>query len=780
MAPKNLVIVESPAKIKKIQDFLGSDYKVTSSYGHIRDLRDHEMSVDIENDFSPIYVIPEDKKSLVSELKSAANKAEMVWLASDEDREGEAISWHLSKVLNLKPEKTRRIVFHEITKEALLNAIKQPREIDINLVNAQQARRVLDRIVGYQISPILWRKVKPQLSAGRVQSVVVRLIVEREREIQDFKSEESYRVTGTFATLDNNGNAVLLNTELSNRFKTEGEAKAFLEKCKTAQFKISDIQQKPVKRFPAPPFTTSTLQQEASRKLHFSVSQTMSIAQRLYESGLITYMRTDSVNLSTLCLGAAKEQIVSTMGKEYHQARKYTTQSKGAQEAHEAIRPTYMSTTEIEGTASEKRLYELIWKRTIASQMADAQLEKTVIEINADNLEEKFVASGEVIKFDGFLKVYMESRDEEDEQGANGILPAVKIGQSVELKNAEAMQRFSQHPQRYSEASLVKKMEELGIGRPSTYAPTISTILQREYVAKGDKPAEKIQLVKLSLKDGKIKASKATESFGMEKGKLLPTDIGVVVNDFLVSHFPNIVNNNFTADVENQFDKIAEGDEVWTKCISSFYNLFHPLVKDALEERSAQKAGERILGVEPGTGHTVSVKISRFGAVVQIGTATEVDKPRFAALQKNQSMQTITLEEALKLFDLPRVLGSYNDKEVVVKLGKFGPYLSHGNTSISIPKEKVPTEMTLEDAIEMIEEKQKQDESKIMRRFEEDAELLMINGQYGPYLSREGKNYRLPHNKDLNALTYRDCIEIIEAAKTAAPTTSHRSRKPKS
>jgi len=781
MAPKNLVIVESPAKAKTIEKFLGSDYKVTSSYGHIRDLRDHEMSVDIDNGFAPIYVIPDEKKSLVSDLKSAANKAEMVWLASDEDREGEAISWHLSEVLGLNKEKTRRIVFHEITKNAILNAIQQPREIDINLVNAQQARRVLDRIVGYQISPILWRKVKPQLSAGRVQSVAVRLIVEREREIQDFKSEESYRITGSFASLDANGEPVVINAELSTRFKTEAEAKAFLEKCKTAQFKVGDIQQKPTKRFPAPPFTTSTLQQEASRKLRFSVSQTMSIAQRLYESGLITYMRTDSVNLSTLCLGASKEQIVSTMGPEYHQVRKFTTQSKGAQEAHEAIRPTYMSTTSIEGTTSEKRLYDLIWKRTIASQMADAQLEKTIIEIIADGFDEKFVASGEVIKFDGFLKVYMESRDDEDDQDSSSILPSVIVGQSVSLNSADATQRFTQHPQRYSEASLVKKMEELGIGRPSTYAPTISTILQREYVVKGDKPAQKIQLVHLTLKDNKIKTSKVTESVGIEKGKLLPTDIGIVVNDFLVSHFPNIVNNNFTADVENQFDKIAEGDEVWSECISSFYDIFHPLVKDAIEERSETKAGERILGVEPKSGYTVSVKISRFGPVVQIGTAAEVDKPRFAALQKDQSMQTITLEEALKLFDLPRSLGAYKGKDVVVKLGKFGPYLSYGTTSISIPKDKVPTEITLEDASVLIEEKLKQDESKIMRRFDEDETLLMLNGQYGPYLSKDGKNYRLPHNKDLQAITYAECMEIIEAAKNAAPAAApRRARKSRS
>lgn len=780
MAPKNLVIVESPAKAKTIEKFLGADYKVTSSYGHIRDLRDHEMSVDIENGFSPIYVIPDDKKNLVSDLKSAASKAEMVWLASDEDREGEAISWHLSEVLGLKSEKTRRIVFHEITKSAILNAIESPRNIDINLVNAQQARRVLDRIVGYQISPILWRKVKPQLSAGRVQSVAVRLIVEREREIQEFKSEESYRVTGSFATLDSNNQPVIINAELSTRFKTEEEAMAFLEKCKNADFKVQDIQMRPLKRFPAPPFTTSTLQQEASRKLHFSVSQTMSIAQRLYESGLITYMRTDSVNLSSLCLGASKEQIVSTMGEEYLQIRKYTTQSKGAQEAHEAIRPTYMNQSSIDGTAAEKRLYDLIWKRTISSQMADALIEKTVIEIGTDGFDERFIATGEVIKFDGFLKVYMESRDDDDDESSSSILPAVNIGQAIDLKSAEATQRFSQHPQRYSEASLVKKMEELGIGRPSTYAPTITTILQREYIVKGDKPAEKLQLTRLTLKDKKIKSSKITESVGVEKGKLLPTDIGVVVNDFLVSHFPDIINNNFTANVENQFDKIAEGEEAWTECISSFYDVFHPLVKEAIEERSAQKAGERILGKDPESGYTVSVKISRFGPVVQIGAASEVEKPRFAALQKDQSLSTITLEEALKLFELPRTLGEYGGKEVVVRLGKYGAYLAHGTTSISIPKEKTATDLTYDDAVVLIEEKRKADESRILRRFDEDETLLMLNGQYGPYLSKEGKNYRLPHNKDLQALTYEECVEIIEAAKNAAPAAPRRGRRTKS
>lgn len=780
MAPKNLVIVESPAKAKTIEKFLGSDYKVTSSYGHIRDLRDHEMSVDIENGFSPIYVIPEDKKNLVSDLKNAAAKAETVWLASDEDREGEAISWHLSEVLGLDKEKTRRIVFHEITKSAILEAIKTPRTIDINLVNAQQARRVLDRIVGYQISPILWRKVKPQLSAGRVQSVAVRLIVEREREIQSFVSEESYRITGSFATLDSNNQPVVINAELSTRFKTEEEARSFLEKCSGVTFKVADIQMRPMKRYPAPPFTTSTLQQEASRKLHFSVSQTMSIAQRLYESGLITYMRTDSVNLSSLCLGASKQQILETMGEDYHQFRQFTTSAKGAQEAHEAIRPTYMNQTTIEGTAAEKRLYDLIWKRTISSQMADAQIEKTIIEFAADGIDERFVATGEVIKFDGFLKVYMESKDDDSDEANASLLPSVNLGQSLTIESLDATQRFTQHPQRYSEASLVKKMEELGIGRPSTYAPTITTILQREYIVKGDKPADKIQLIRLTLKDNKIKQSKITESTNIEKGKLIPTDIGVVVNDFLVSHFPDIINNNFTANVENQFDKIAEGDEEWSQCISSFYDVFHPLVKEAIEERSEQKAGERILGVDPESGYTVSVKISRFGPVIQLGATSEVDKPRFAALQKDQSMSTITLEEALKLFALPKTLGNYKDNEIVVRLGKFGPYLSYGTSSISIPKDKVPTDLTFEEAVAMIDEKIKADESRILRRFIEDDSILLLNGQYGPYLTQGGKNYRLPHGKDIQNISYEECVEIIEAAKNAAPAAPRRGRRSRS
>lgn len=779
MAQKNLVIVESPAKAKTIEKFLGSDYKVTSSYGHIRDLRDHEMSVDIENGFAPIYVIPEDKKNLVADLKTAAKNAETVWLASDEDREGEAISWHLSEVLGLDAEKTKRIVFHEITKTAILEAIQNPRSIDIKLVNAQQARRVLDRIVGYQISPILWRKVKPQLSAGRVQSVAVRLIVDREREIESFKSEESYRVTATFATIDSNNNPVLLNAELTNRFKTEEDARLFLEKCKDANFKVSDIQQKPLKRFPAPPFTTSTLQQEASRKLHYSVSQTMSIAQRLYESGFITYMRTDSVNLSKLCLGASKEQILSTMGAEYLQTRNYTTVAKGAQEAHEAIRPTYMNQTAIEGTPAEKRLYELIWKRTIASQMADAQVEKTIIDIAAEGLDEHFQATGEVIKFDGFFKVYMESRDDDDDQNASSILPAVNIDQDLNIESVDATQRFTQHPQRYSEASLVKKMEELGIGRPSTYAPTISTILQREYVVKGDKPAEKVSLICLSLKNNKIKESKVHETVGQEKGKLLPTDIGIVVNDFLVSHFPSIVNNNFTAQVESDFDKVAEGEEDWTKCISSFYDVFHPLVNSALEERSAQKAGERILGKDPKTGLTVSVKISRFGPVVQIGTAAEVDKPRFASPLEGQSINTMTLEDALKLFVLPLDLGEYEGEKLVVRQSRYGAYLAYGKTSISIPVGIAPESLTYQQAIELVQEKRKVDESRILRRFEEDAELVMMNGQYGPYLSKAGQNYRLPHGTDLNAITYNECVEIIEAAKNAAPSIPRRGRRSK-
>ena len=774
----NLVIVESPAKAKTIQKFLGNDYKVTSSYGHIRDLKKRDFSIDLDNHYQPIYEIPEDKQELVSNLQKEAKKADMVWLASDEDREGEAISWHLCEVLDLEPERTKRIVFHEITKSAILAAIQSPRKIDMDLVNAQQARRVLDRIVGFELSPILWRKVKPALSAGRVQSVAVRLIVEREREIENFKAEASYRVTGTFATLDSqSGQLVLFNAELSQRFKTKEEAMDFLKKAAAAQYKVSDIQQKPIKRQPAPPFTTSTLQQEAARKLHYTVSQTMSIAQRLYEAGQITYMRTDSVNLSTLCLNASKEQVLKTMGERYLETRNYVTHTKGAQEAHEAIRPTYMDQQTIEGSTAEQRLYELIWKRTIASQMADAIIEKTTAEISilgdendirAAKDEMKFIATGEVIKFDGFLKVYIESNDEEleTENEGGGRLPALETGQKLDLQGVDAVERYTIHPQRYTEASLVKKMEELGIGRPSTYAPTISTIQAREYVAKSDRPAEKREITRLHLdvNTGKVTSKTNEETYCNDKGKLIPTDIGVVVNDFLTEHFPEIMSYNFTATVEGEFDEIAEGKEQWSDCIDNFYKLFHPLITTTLDERSDHKAGERILGKDPKSGHTVSVKISRYGPVVQIGAADEVNKPQFAALQKGMSIATITLDEALKLFELPKDLGDFEDKTVSVGIGKFGPYIRHDNKYISIPKDINPHEISLEEAIQLIDEKREEDRRRILRTFTEDPELQMLNGRFGPYLSKGGKNYKLPRSKNLEELSYEDCVEIMNAA----------------
>ena len=768
----NLVIVESPAKAKTIQKFLGDDYKVTSSYGHIRDLKKRDFSIDLDHKYQPIYEIPDDKKELVSELQKEAKRADMVWLASDEDREGEAISWHLYEVLGLKPERTRRIVFHEITKPAILGAIQSPRQIDMDLVNAQQARRVLDRIVGFQLSPVLWRKVKPALSAGRVQSVAVRLIVEREREIEAFKAEASYRVTGTFAVLDpHTAQHVLFNAELSQRFKTSAEAQAFLERAARATYSVSDIQQRPLKRQPAPPFTTSTLQQEAARKLHFTVSQTMSIAQRLYEAGQITYMRTDSVNLSTLCLNASRDQILATMGQQYLETRNYVTHSKGAQEAHEAIRPTQMDQLSIEGTSAEQRLYELIWKRTIASQMADALIEKTQADITISGESDlRFIATGEVIKFDGFLKVYAESNDDEataDESGS-GRLPALAMGQALTLNAADAVERYTMHPQRYTEASLVKKMEELGIGRPSTYAPTISTIQAREYVVKSDRPAEKRPITRLHLDvpTTRITSRTADETYSNDKGKLIPTDIGVVVNDFLTKHFPEIMDYNFTATVEGEFDEIAEGKVQWTDCIDAFYRLFHPLVTNTLEEHTDHKAGERILGRDPKSGHTVSVKISRFGPVVQIGAADEVDKPRFAALQKGMSIATITLDEALRLFELPKDLGQYEDQTVTIGIGKFGPYVRHAGKYISIPKDIDPHHITLAEAIQLIEDKRADDRRHILRTYPEDPELQLLNGRYGPYLTKAGRNYKLPHTKgtDLDSFTYARCLEIMAAA----------------
>ena len=761
---KNLVIVESPAKAKTIEKFLGKDFEVLSSYGHIRDLKKKDFSVDIEHNYKPIYEIPADKKKLVETLKQEADKADMVWLASDEDREGEAIAWHLFEVLKLKPEKTKRIVFHEITKDAILHAIENPRDIDLNRVDAQQARRVLYRIVGFELSPVLWKKVKPALSAGRVQSVAVRLIVEREREISAFKPEAAYRVIGEFLL----PGGELLKAELSQRLKTEDEAKALLEACKTAQFSIGDVTVKPAKKSPAAPFTTSTLQQEAARKLGFSVAQTMMVAQRLYEAGHITYMRTDSVNLSSLAINTTKDEIVKTLGERYLHIRNYHTHTKGAQEAHEAIRPTYISHHEINASSQEKRLYELIWKRTIASQMSDAELEKTTATISVSGRKEHFVAVGEVLKFDGFLKVYMESTDDEsDAEGNDKMLPALAKGDVLALSSVTATERFSQAPARYTEASLVRKLEELGIGRPSTYAPTISTIQQREYVEKGDRKGTERKYRMLTLHDGKIESGEKTELTGADKGKLLPTDIGVVVNDFLTEYFPDILNYNFTANVEQQFDDIAEGKTVWNDEIDHFYKLFHPVVESALALRLEHKVGERVLGTDPKSGRPVSVKIGRFGPLVQIGTPEDTEKPLFASLLKGQSMSTITLEEALKLFDLPRTLGDFEGKTVVVGIGRFGPYIRHDGKYVSLPKEFTPQGVSLEDAIILIQQKREQESQRLIKKFDEDDELELLNGRFGPYIAYKKKNYKLPKGSEPASLTFADCMKIVEDADKA-------------
>ena len=763
---ENLVIVESPAKAKKIEEFLGKDFKVMSSYGHIRDLKKRELSIN-EKTLEPDYEIPEEKKKLVTELKATAKKAKKIWLASDEDREGEAISWHLCEVLGLDEEKTSRIVFHEITKPAILDAIEHPRHLDMNLVNAQQARRVLDRLVGFKLSPVLWRKVKPALSAGRVQSVAVRLIVEREREIQKFKSEPYYRISAIFALIDTNGSATEVKAELDKRFKTHDEVEAFLEKCKDAKFTVEAVTKKPLKRTPAPPFTTSTLQQEAARKLGFTVSQTMMIAQRLYESGRITYMRTDSVNLSSLCINASKDEIVKVYGENYSKPRNYQTHSKGAQEAHEAIRPTYMSETSIDGTSQEKRLYDLIWKRTLASQMMDAQIEKTTVSIHIDNAEEKFVANGEVITFDGFLKVYRESTDEEDaSEDAIHLLPAMQEGDELQRREIIATEKFSAAPLRYTEASLVKKLEDLGIGRPSTYAPTISTIQQREYVQKGDKKGEERSYTIDSLKGIKITQKVKKEIAGTEKGKLLPTDIGIVVNDFLMENFPGIMDYNFTANVEQKFDDIAEGKTDWNKWMKDFDKGFEPEVEQVMNARSEHKAGERELGNDPKTGRPVFVKIGRFGPVVQIGTAEDKDKPQFAQLPADKSIETITLEEALELFKLPREVGEFEGTNVTIGTGRFGPYVLHNRKYVSIPKEEDPMTITLEKAIELIKEKREAEQKRHIKTFEEDSKLELLNGRYGPYIAYDGKNYRLPKNKmdNVEELTYDECMTIIKEA----------------
>ena len=757
---KNLVIVESPAKAKTLEKFLGKDYKVMSSYGHIRDLKKKEMSVNLD-DFSPEYEIPADKEYVVRELKKAAEKAETVWLASDEDREGEAISWHLSQVLGLDPKAAKRIVFHEITKTAILEAIEKPRTIDMGLVNAQQARRVLDRIVGFKISPVLWKKLKPSLSAGRVQSVAVRLIVEREKEIECFKSESVYRVSAVFMV-----DGQPIKASLAHGFKTEQEAEAFLADCQNKEFTITDIEKKPVKKSPAPPFTTSTLQQEAARKLGFTVSKTMIVAQHLYESGHITYMRTDSVNLSSLCLNTTKEEIVKTHGAKYSKPRKFHTSAKGAQEAHEAIRPTYISEHEIAGNAQEKRLYDLIWKRTVACQMADAEAEKTTITISADDVN--FTATGEVITFDGFLRVYRESYDDDAQtDDAEGLLPVVKKGEKLQMNEMVATQRFTQHPLRYTEASLVKKLEELGIGRPSTYAPTISTIQQREYVEKGDKKGEERSYEVLRLSNNKIKKMTKKEIVGKEKGKLMPTDIGTVVNDFLIQAFPEIVDYNFTANVEKDFDEIAEGKENWQQMMRDFYGKLEPMVDATLQEKGEHKVGERYLGDEPGTGKPVSVKIGRFGPMVQIGVANEEEKPRFAQLNKGQSIATITLAEALELFKLPRTLGEYEGSEVSVGTGRFGPYVQHCKKYVSIPKDVDPMAMDLETAVKLIEERKKAEASAHLKTFEEDAEMEVMNGRFGPYLKYKGANYKLPKSvKEPEKLTYEECMAIVTKGKT--------------
>lgn len=779
---KNLVIVESPAKAKTIEKYLGADYKVMSSYGHIRDLKKKDFGVDLKT-FEPQYEIPADKRKVVTELRAQAKKSEAVWLASDEDREGEAISWHLAEVLGLDPKETRRIVFHEITKPAILSAIEHPRHIDLNLVDAQQARRVLDRLVGFKLSPVLWRKVRPSLSAGRVQSVAVRLIVEREREIQQFKPESSYRVTAVFEVPASNGNITLLKAELNKRFATRDEAQAFLEKCKEATFTIDAITTRPTKRNPAPPFTTSTLQQEAARKLGFPVAVTMRVAQSLYESGLITYMRTDSMNLSDLCLNSCGPVISSLMGDEYHQRRTYHTHSKGAQEAHEAIRPTDMNRQTIEGDTREQRLYELIWKRTIACQMADAKLERTTVSIAVSETDEMFQATGEVVRFDGFLRVYRESQGDDENANADEskLLPPMNEGEALQRREVVAQQRFSQQPARYTEASLVHKMEELGIGRPSTYAPTISTIQNREYVVKGDAEGTPRSYDQLTLQSDTISETTQSENVGSNRGKLVPTDIGLVVNDFLMEYFPEIMDYNFTANVEKQFDEVAEGKENWTEMISNFYQDFEPQVERTLNEKTEHRVGERELGVDPKSGKPVSVKIGRFGPVVQMGTPSDDEKPQFANLTKGQSIETITLEEALELFKLPRTLGELEGQVVKANVGRFGPYVQLGKLFVSIPKGEDPMDITLERAAELIQEKRLKEEQSHLKQFDEGPDLEVRAGRWGPYIAYKGKNYKLPKSDAERAteLTYDECKKIIEA-EAKKPATRGRGRATKS
>jgi DNA topoisomerase-1 len=757
----NLVIVESPAKAKTIEKFLGKDFKVKSSMGHIRDLSKEGIGIDINNNFKPRYIVPDDKKKTVADLKESVKNAKTVWLASDEDREGEAIAWHLSEELKLDKKNTRRIVFHEITKEAILHAIENHRGIDQNLVNAQQARRVLDRLVGFEISPILWRKVKPSLSAGRVQSVAVRLIVEREREIINFVSTSSYRVTAIFEVQDKGKKIHHLKAELDERFPDHKKALEFIEKCKDATFTISDVMKRPAKKSPSPPFTTSTLQQEASRKLGFSVSQTMTVAQHLYEAGLITYMRTDSVNLSNTALKAAEEIITKEFGKEYVNSRQYKTKSKGAQEAHEAIRPAYLDKLAIEGNNTEKRLYELIWKRAVASQMSDARLEKTTVTITVSGRKEKFIAEGEVMKFEGFLKVYLESSDDESEEKGEVLLPPLEKGMILPYISVSATERFTHYPPRYTEASLVKKLEELGIGRPSTYAPTISTIQQRGYVIKEERPGKERRYSIISLEKGTIKESAANEITGAEKGKLFPDNIGMVVNDFLVVHFTEVLDFNFTASVEKEFDEIADGKANWTDMIKRFYKPFHAKVEATLAEKEVAKP-ERLLGTDPSTGMPVYTRLARFGAVAQIGETTGEKKPRYAQLRKGQNIESLTLEDALELFKLPRNVGIFEDKEVTVSTGRFGPYVLHNSKFYSLRKDvDDPYTIELERAIELIHEKQERDRNKVISVFAEDKELSVLNGRWGPYISYKKENYKIPRGSDPKLLTYDDCRKII-------------------
>ena len=766
---KNLVIVESPAKAKTIEKFLGKDYTVKSSYGHIRDLAKKEMSIDVESDYEPQYQISDDKRALVSELQKAVKSADKVWLASDEDREGEAIAWHLQETLKLDPKTTQRIVFNEITKTAILHAIENPRQIDMNLVDAQQARRVLDRLVGYEISPILWSKIKPALSAGRVQSVAVRLIVEREEEIKNFESKPYFRVVAQFRPVDG---TKALNAELSRHFDTEAEAEAFLQSIIGSSFKISKIETKPARRTPAPPFTTSTLQQEASRKLGFSVARTMQVAQQLYESGYITYMRTDSVNLSELALNMAKKEITAQYGADYVKTRHYQTKTKGAQEAHEAIRPTDLTAQTIKTESAQRRLYELIWKRTVASQMADAEIEKTEVEIAiSGNKKEHFGCTGEQVKFDGFLKVYLESTDDEEEQGTAAMLPRLPEGTRLNMENCEAAEHYTQHPPRYTEASLVKKLEDLGIGRPSTYAPTISTILKREYIIKEDREASERKCTVLTLKGNQLKKSERTEKGYAEKGKLFPTDIGCVVNNFLMEHFSNIMDYNFTATVEKDFDEIAAGEKEWRKVIDRFYVPFHKNIRQT-QQNSQRTTGSRLLGVDPASGKNVYAKIGRYGTLVQIGETNADEKPMFASMKKGQSIETITLEEALGLFALPRTLGEFEDKEVTVSIGKFGPYVRHNGKFYSLGKNDDPYEVSLERAIEIIKIKRKAEEEKEEQKKVypheigvQDGDAVVSNiGRFGPYLTYRGENFRLAKDIDPLTLSLDKAMEIINNA----------------